>query len=243
MASGGVSADAAIANLLAGRSHLLSERLRLAVPIAFEFGNTVPLAVEVDSPMTGQDHVRRIDVFADGNPLPEVISLHFTPECGPARLTTRFRLDKGNHLIRAFAEMSDGSVISASRTVMAASSGCGGSSGLEPNAPEPQPIPRVNIPDHAGRGEIVDVPSQIAHRMETGFRTDTAGGVLPRRIIHRMECSYAGRTVLAADLSPAIGANAYLKFPLRVVETGEVAFAWFEDGGKVYRTTRSIAVD
>lgn len=243
MASGGVPADAAIASFLAGRPAAPSGRLRLDVPHAFDYGNTVPLGIAVDSPMTAADHVRRVDVFADGNPLPEVVSVYFQPENGPARLSTRFRLDKGDHLIRAFAELSDGTIITASREVSAASSGCGGNSGLEPGAADPVPLARVTVPDHVGRGEILDVPSMISHRMETGFRTDKKGGLLPRKIIHRMECDYNGRRIFAADLTPAIAANAYLKFPLRALESGEIAFAWYEDGGAVHRTTRRISVD
>jgi sulfur-oxidizing protein SoxY len=239
----GTSAQAAIDALLAGRSAERSGRVHLDVPPTFDYGNTVPLGITVDSAMTPDEHVRRVDVFADGNPLPEIATVHFGPGSGVARLFTRFRLDKGDHVIRAFAELSDGTVIAAIREVAAASDGCGGKSGIAPGEVEPEPTPRVSLPERAGRGEIVDVASMIAHRMETGFRTDTAGGTLARRIINRMECRYAGGLVFAADLSPAIAANAYLKFPIRAQESGEVAFAWYEDGGAVYRTSRSIAVD
>ena len=53
-------------------------------------GNTVPLAVAVDSPMTEADHVRRVDVFAEGNPFPEVATFHFTPDSGRASVSTGF---------------------------------------------------------------------------------------------------------------------------------------------------------
>jgi len=240
--AGETSTQAAIAAFLGGCSPERSGRIALDVPSTFEFGNTVPLGLAIDSPMTADAHVRRVAIFADGNPLPEVATLHFMPGA-PARLATRFRLGKGDHLIRVFAELSDGSILTASREVMAASEGCGGTSNIAPGAPEPEPEPRVNLAQRAAKGEIVEVASMIAHRMETGFRTDAAGGPLPRRIINRMECRYGGGLVFAADLSPAIAANAYLKFPIRAAETGEVAFIWFEDGGAAYRATRPIAVE
>jgi thiosulfate oxidation carrier complex protein SoxZ len=239
----GGSVEAAIAGLLGGRKATPSRRVSIEMPYTFEYGQSVPLGITVDSPMTALDHVRRVDVFAEGNPLPEVLSLHFVPDNGPARIATRFRLDEGNHRVWVVAQMSDGAELTGSAEVVAAKGGCGGNSGIEPGAPAPQPVPRINLPERAGKGDIVDVPSMIAHRMETGFRTDARGNPLPRRIINRMECHYAGRTVFAADLSPAIAANAYLKFPLRALETGDVAFAWHEDGGAVYRTTRHIEVD
>ena len=243
LAAAGMSADAAIARLLAGREAMPSDRVSIDLPYTFDYGLSVPLGIAVESPMIDADHVRRVDVFADGNPLPEVMSLHFVPGNGPARIATRFRLAKGNHRVVAIAELSGGALLTASAEVVAATEGCGGKSGIEPNAPEPQPVPRVNVPGEAGRGEVIDVPSMISHRMETGFRTDTAGNPLPRRIINRMQCDYAGRTVFAADLTPAIAANAYLKFPLLAVETGDIGFAWYEDGGAVYRAARHLEVD
>ena len=243
MAAAGVSAELAIARLLAGRKVVASDRVSINLPYTFDYGLSVPLGIAVDTPMTDADHVRRIDVFADGNPLPEVLSLHFRPGNGPARAATRFRLAKGNHRVSAIAEMGDGTVLTSSAEVVAMSEGCGGNSGIEPDAPEPQAVPRINMPGEAGRGDVVDVPSMISHRMESGFRTDTAGNPLPRRIINRMECNYDGRLIFAADLAPAIAANAYLKFPVLAVETGDIAFTWYEDGGAVYRATRHIEVD
>ena len=78
--------------------------------------------------------------------------------------------------------------------------------------------------------------------METGLRTDTAGDPLPRRIIHRMECGFGGRRVFAADLSPAIAANAYLNFAVKIERSGMMEFAWHEDGGAVYRAERRVVV-
>lgn len=238
-----VSMEEAIAGLLVGRKATPSSRLGIEVPQAFNYGITVPLGIAVDSPMTREDHVRSVHVFADGNPFPEVVSLHFAPENGPARVSTRFRLDSGKHLIWAAAELSDGSVLTATSEVSVVIGGCDKDSGIAPNTPEPQPVPRVKLPERAGRGDLVEVHSHILHRMETGLRADTAGNLLPRRIIHRMECHYAGRVVFAAELSPAIAANAYFGFPMRAVEEGDVAFAWHEDGGAVYRATQHIAVD
>ncbi|MBW8270298.1 thiosulfate oxidation carrier protein SoxY [Caldovatus aquaticus] len=40
-------------------------------PIA-ESGNAMPPSVSVESPMTAADHVKRVFVFADKNPTPEV---------------------------------------------------------------------------------------------------------------------------------------------------------------------------
>jgi len=85
----------------------------------------VPLTVEVESPMTADDHVTAVHVFADGNPLPNVARMQFTPKSGEAVASTRIRLAQ-TQKIYALAEMSDGSVFSAVQEVKVTIGGCGG---------------------------------------------------------------------------------------------------------------------
>jgi sulfur-oxidizing protein SoxY len=49
-----------------------SDRLHLAIPRVFPNGYTVPLSLEIDTPMTETDHVRHVRVLAPQNPLIEV---------------------------------------------------------------------------------------------------------------------------------------------------------------------------
>src|SRR6476659_3684154 len=46
----------------------------LDIPALVENGNTVPVSVEVESPMTEADHVRAIGLFNERNPLPHVLT-------------------------------------------------------------------------------------------------------------------------------------------------------------------------
>lgn len=87
-------------------------RVRLDIPLLVENGNAVPLAVRVDSPMTAQDYVRRIAVFNEKNPLPNVAVFHLSPRNGRAQVSTRIRLGD-SQIIVAVAELSDGSLWSA----------------------------------------------------------------------------------------------------------------------------------
>ena len=114
----------AISKKLAGRQ-AKSGRITLELPQIAENGNTVPLTVEVDSPMTDADHVKAIHIFAEGNPLPDVATFHMSPANGEAKASTRIRLAKTQNLI-AVAEMSDGSVFQASTEVKVTIGGCGG---------------------------------------------------------------------------------------------------------------------
>jgi len=83
-------------------------RVRLDVSPLVENGNAVPISVVVETPMTVTDHVRRIGVFNERNPQPQVISAQFGPRSGRAYLATHIRLATSQALV-AVAEMNDGS--------------------------------------------------------------------------------------------------------------------------------------
>ncbi len=116
--------EAVIAEILGDRT-AEEGRISLDLPEIAENGNTVPLTVEVESPMTADDHVTTVHIFAESNPLPNVASMQFTPRSGEAIASTRIRLAK-TQKIHALAEMSDGSVFSAVREVKVTIGGCGG---------------------------------------------------------------------------------------------------------------------
>jgi len=115
--------EMAVAEQLFGRSPMWSERVRLEMPRLFPNGYTVPLVLDVDSPMTEDDHVRVVHVVAPRNPLIRVASFHFTPRSGRARISTRIRLAEPQNVI-AVAEMSDGSLLMAKTWVEVEIDGC-----------------------------------------------------------------------------------------------------------------------
>ncbi len=101
-------ADAAM-RLLFGSRPIEEGRVTLALPPISENGSSVPLSIAVESPMTQADHVVRIAVFAEGNPLPDVARFELGPDAGLARVSTRIRLGDSQR-IRVVAEMSDGTL-------------------------------------------------------------------------------------------------------------------------------------
>jgi sulfur-oxidizing protein SoxY len=82
--------------------------IRLEVPELVENGNSVPVVVSVDSPMSEAAHVRRIAVFNERNPQPQVAVFRLGPRSGVARVGTRMRMADSQRLV-AVAELSDGS--------------------------------------------------------------------------------------------------------------------------------------
>jgi len=98
-------------------------KVKLDIPPLIDNGNTVPLTVTVESPMTEADHVKAIHVFTEKNPQPFVIGAHIGPRAGRAKLATRARIADTGKVI-AIAEMSDGSFWSETVSVVVTLSAC-----------------------------------------------------------------------------------------------------------------------
>jgi sulfur-oxidizing protein SoxY len=82
-------------------------RVALEVAQLVDNGNAVPVAVRVESPMTAAEHVRRIGLFNEKNPQPDVAVFALGPRSGRAFVATRIRLATSQRLV-AVAETSDG---------------------------------------------------------------------------------------------------------------------------------------
>ena len=112
----------AIRNVV-GEAPVRTGKVKLDVPPLVENGNTVPLAVSVESPMTEADHVRAIHVFTEKNPQPDVVSFRFGSRAGRASAATRVRLADTQTVV-AIAELSDGSFWSARADVVVTLAAC-----------------------------------------------------------------------------------------------------------------------
>src|SRR4029450_8647472 len=94
-----------------GSARVNPGRVKLDLPPLSENGNTVPLSVSAESPMTAADHVKALHVFNEKNQQPDVASFSFGP---PAATQT----------VVAICEMSDGSFWSASVNVVVTLAAC-----------------------------------------------------------------------------------------------------------------------
>lgn len=121
------SADDVMAKVgeFAGGTEPASGTISLNAPEIAENGNTVPISVSVESPMTEDDYVESVAIYADGNPAPDVITFNFTPMSGEASATTRMRLAKTQN-VYAVAKTSTGEVFMDKKEVKVTIGGCGG---------------------------------------------------------------------------------------------------------------------
>ena len=101
----------------------------------------------------------------------------------------------------------------------------------------------INVPAKARRGDIIEIKSLIQHEMETGFRVDNVGQVLPRDIITDFICRYNGEEIFHAELLPAIAANPFFVFSTTATESGTITFEWSGDNGFSATASRDITVE
>jgi sulfur-oxidizing protein SoxY len=109
--------------LVIGEAEVRKGKVRLDLPPLVENGNTVPMTVTVDSPMTKVDYVKAIHVFNEKNPQANVISVQLGPHAGKAAVSTRIRL-AGTQKLTAIAELSDGTYWSDSQEVIVTLAAC-----------------------------------------------------------------------------------------------------------------------
>jgi sulfur-oxidizing protein SoxY len=108
---------------LVGEAPLEPGKVKLQLPPIVENGNTVPLTVSIESPMTEADHVESIHIFNQKNPQPYVASFHLGPRAGKASVATRIRLADSQRIV-AIARLSDGSFWSDSADVIVTLAAC-----------------------------------------------------------------------------------------------------------------------
>ena len=117
-------ADEAINKFTGGKTPTQG-KVKLDLPEIAENGNTVPMTVTVESPMTEQSHVTDVLIVANENPRSGIATFHFSPASGVAEANTRIRLSATQDVI-AVAKMNDGSFFMASKQVKVTIGGCGG---------------------------------------------------------------------------------------------------------------------
>ena len=90
---------------------------------------------------------------------------------------------------------------------------------------------RIQMPNQATRGQVVEIRIAIQHPMETGFRRDDGGREIPKNVINKLVCRYNGAEVFRAEMGSGVAANPYLDFFVVADASGELVFDWVDDNG------------
>ncbi|MEO1490624.1 MAG: thiosulfate oxidation carrier complex protein SoxZ [Pseudomonadota bacterium] len=101
--------------------------------------------------------------------------------------------------------------------------------------------PRVKVPKKAAAGDVITIKTLISHPMESGQRKDRkTGELIPRKIINKFVVTYEGESVVDVDIDPAVSANPYFQFEMKVPGPGVMRFEWTDDDGTVYDMEKTI---
>ena len=98
-------------------------KVKLELPQLADNGNSVPIRIAVDSPMTASDHVKSIRLYSDRNPVPNMANFYLGPRAGKAEINTRVRL-AGSQRVTAVAQLSDGTFWSDTAPIVVTLSAC-----------------------------------------------------------------------------------------------------------------------
>ncbi len=97
----------ALAQRFADGAALRVGRLAVTVEPLVDNGNSVPVHMTLDSPMTPDQHVVGMALFSEKNPEPHIADFVLSPASGLARVSTRVRLTGTGQLL-GVAKLSDG---------------------------------------------------------------------------------------------------------------------------------------
>lgn len=112
----------ALTAFVAGR-RLRSERVRLDLPRIADNGLSVPLRIVVAGPFAPGAFVRKVALFSETNPVPDMAVFEFPQLLDRIEIDTRIRL-AGSQQIVAVAEMSDATIYAAATGVIVTLGGC-----------------------------------------------------------------------------------------------------------------------
>jgi sulfur-oxidizing protein SoxY len=98
-------------------------KVQLDIPRLADNGNSVPLRIVVDNPMTAANHVKSLTLLSEKNPRPLMATFHLGPRAGRPELSTRVRVATSQRIL-VIAALSDGSFWSGTAEVEVTESAC-----------------------------------------------------------------------------------------------------------------------
>lgn len=211
------------------------------MPDFSDSGKSVPLTVTVPCSMTGLDYPEVVAVYAERNPRPRIAKVYFSTACSEATFSTRVRIDAYQD-ITVVVRMATGEIFKAVRKVDVTYGACEDAMANDQFPPGWSPRIRLAVPEEATQGEAVEIRTIIGHPMETGFRHNAQGLIIPVRIAEWFRCFADGEQVFAVKLEPAISANPYFAFFLGVEQTTRLKFEWVDTTADLYSDEATIVV-
>lgn len=215
--------------------------LSLDAPDRAQDAAIVPIAIRTQVEQTPARFIERVYLVIDNNPSPVGAIFHFTPASGRADIETRVRIDAYTH-VRAIAEMNDGSLHMATRFVKA-SGGCSAPPGKDMAAAMASlGKMRFRVEDDIQPGTPARAQLMISHPNNSGLVMDQLTRLYtPAYFVRRIQVSYAGEPILAADVDFSISENPNFRFYFLPRGDGELKAEVIDTNDLRFETALTVA--
>lgn len=227
----------AVTDALDGKEPML-EGLTLDLPLVAEDGSSVALTVAMETALENGEYLSSIQLFAPGNPRPEVARFDLSPAANPASIATRIRLSESQQVV-AVAMTNTGRAFLATRDVRVTVSGC--LAGDRGNRDMTMSTTRVALAGTPSNGQPVAVRTLINHPMETGL---LPGGEpapdIKQQLVETLTVTMGGDPVIRARFFTGISANPYVQFQMTPTSEGQLALTWQDQNGDRMDATQDI---
>jgi len=184
----------------------------LDTPKRAENAAIVPVAIRSHFPQAKERFIERIWLIVDNNPSPIAAVFHFTLESGRADIETRIRIEEYTH-VRAVALTNDGKLYMAANYVKA-SGGCSAPAGKDALASKASlGKMRIRVNESPGRGQPALAQLMISHPNDSGLAMDQVTRTYaPPHFVRQVKVSYAGKSVMSAEVDFSISENPNFRF-------------------------------
>ena len=211
-------------SLFAGRA--ISEDtkglLDLETPVRAADAAVVPIAIRTQLVQTPSRYIKKLWLVIDRNPSPVGAIFTFTPESGRADIETRVRVEEYTH-VRAIAETNDGKLYMKTNYIKA-SGGCSAPAGKDlAEAMASVGRMKLRIDGKAEPGQPALAQLMVSHPNTSGLSIDQLTRLAPTPyFVRSITVSYAGKTVMTADVDFTISENPSLRFYFLPKGAGEL---------------------
>lgn len=179
--------------------------IRLDAPKRAENPALLPLRIQVGFAQSEARYIKKISVVIDRNPAPLAGVFEFAANSGQADLELRVRLDQYS-MVRAIAELNDGSLVMASRYVKG-SGGCSAPAAADlEEARKRMGLMKLN--SHREDSGFVTSTLRISHPNISGLQKNQQTHLyIPAHYVRQLEVKQGEEILMTADLGIAISEN------------------------------------
>ncbi len=83
------------------------------------------------------------------------------------------------------------------------------------------------------QGDKTTVRVLVSHEMESGQRRDAAGKTVPAWFVQNISATWNGKTVMSAQLGPAVSKNPFVQFSFQGGKPGDkLVVSWIDNRGE-----------